>query len=73
MKDILKIFIIAVTLFGCDCANCAQKTEYEMTRENVGEGMFRRENDEVVCYSNMRGHIWCYKKENKQTEQKDVK
>ena len=25
MKNLLKIFIITVTLFGCDCADCAQK------------------------------------------------
>lgn len=68
MKNVLKILIITVTLFGCDCANCAQKSEYEMTYEHVGQGIFRRENKEVVCYTNSSGHIWCYKKENIDTK-----
>lgn len=63
MKNLLKIFIITVTLFGCDCADCAQKSEYAMTQEHVGQGIFRHENKEVVCYA-ISGHIWCYKKEN---------
>lgn len=61
MKNLLKIFIITGTLFGCDCADCAQKSEYEMTYEHVGQGVYRRENNEVVCYT-FSGHIWCYKK-----------
>ena len=64
MKNLLKIFIITVTLFGCDCADCAQESEkskYWMTHEHVGQGVYRRENNEVVCYTTS-GHIWCYKK-----------
>ena len=64
MKNILKIFIITVTLFGCDCAICDKKSEYEMETELVGQGMFRGENKEVVCYYASSGHMWCYKKEN---------
>lgn len=68
MKNLLKIFIITVALFGCDCADCAQKSEYWLTQEHVGQGVFRRENNEVVCYENTSGHIWCYKKENIDTK-----
>ena len=68
MKNLLKIFIITVTLFGCDCANCAQKSEYEMSQEHVGQGIFRHENNEVVCYTTTTSHIWCYKKENIDTK-----
>lgn len=64
MKSLLKIFIITVTLFGCDCANCAQKSEYKMKTELVAQGTYRYENKEVVCYTSAVGHIWCYKKEN---------
>jgi len=68
MKNLLKIFIITVTLFGCDCANCAQKSEYKMNSEFVGRGLFRHENNEVVCYDSTDGGIWCYKKENTDTK-----
>ncbi|MBR2247666.1 MAG: hypothetical protein IJ880_11720 [Bacilli bacterium] len=67
MKSLLKIFIIIVTLFGCDYADCAQKSEYEMTYEHVGRTMFRYENNEVVCYTSGHG-LWCYKKENTDTK-----
>jgi len=67
MKNLLKIFIITITLFECDYANCAQKSEYEMKQEHVGQGIFRHENKEVVCYT-AGNHIWCYKKENIDTK-----
>jgi hypothetical protein len=68
MKNLILI-LVAVTVTSCgddnyhiiEQAEASPSSEFSLSRENVGHGVKRLENDEVICYK-IKNSLECFLK-----------